>query len=74
MSLRDDAHAEVVRLLDVAQTAAAANWCDLVCQDVEQRLNWTGDIGPVDDPEYGAVLDAFALVGDALDAVHRVGP
>ncbi|RBM19229.1 hypothetical protein DI005_16180 [Prauserella sp. PE36] len=73
MSHREDAYAEVVRLLEAACDEAAVDWCFLVRQDVERRLDWTGDIGPVDDPEYGAVLDAFGVISEALDTVRRVG-
>ncbi|ASR37965.1 hypothetical protein BAY61_26460 [Prauserella marina] len=73
MSRREDAYAEVIRLLEAAEFEAGANWCDLVCQDAARRLNWTGDIGPVDDPEYGAALLAYSAITDALTIVRRTG-
>lgn len=74
MSRREDAHAEVVRLLEAARAEAGGNWCYLVCQDVEHRLGLSeGDEKALDDPEYGAALDALRAILAALDYVRRIG-
>jgi hypothetical protein len=72
MSHRENCHARVVSHLGRAATEAAG-WCDWVRADVEHRLGHVGDIGPIDDPEYAAALDAFVLIEEALDKVRRVG-
>ncbi|WP_329054965.1 hypothetical protein OG738_16670 [Amycolatopsis sp. NBC_01488] len=72
MSHREDSHARVMSHLGRA-LSEAAGWCDWVRVDVEHRLGHVGDVGPVDDAEYGAALDAFGLIQEALDKVRRVG-
>ena len=74
MSLREDTHARLVRLLAADVADICSMWCDLVRQDVERRLGHTGEIGPIEDPEYAATLDAYSAVNEALDVVRRVGP
>ncbi|TLW92097.1 hypothetical protein FFT09_14545 [Saccharomonospora piscinae] len=74
MNQREDAHAEIVRLLEAARAEAAGNWCYWVCQDVEDRLGLcAGDEKTHDDPEYGAALDALRAIHHALDYVRRIG-
>jgi hypothetical protein len=72
MSHRENAHSQLVLHL-VRAVNDAAGWCDWVRVDVERRLGRVGDVGPVEDPEYGAALDAFGLIQEALDKVRRVG-
>lgn len=72
MSLREDSYARVLSHLGRA-LAEAAQWCDWVSVDVERRTGCVDDTGPIDDPEYGAALDAFGLIQEALDKLRRVG-
>ncbi|MGC7101604.1 hypothetical protein ACPZ19_43605 [Amycolatopsis lurida] len=74
MSLREDTHARLVRLLRDKAVDTCSMWCDLVRQDVEHRLGHTGEVGPIEDPEYAATLDAYSAITGALDLVRRVGP
>ncbi|MFI6030446.1 hypothetical protein [Amycolatopsis magusensis] len=74
MSLREDTHARLVRLLQDKVVDTCSMWCDLVRQDAGRRLNHVGEIGPIEDPEYAAVLDAYSAIGEALDVVLRAGP